>query len=186
MGRKAVLVIDMQKDLCYDDRRKNKVIKLLDPLIASIELFQKAQYPIYYICFALQPDDEQFDRFGDTYCIEGTDGAEIIPELYPLRGPVIYKTKHSAFFETDLDERLKKDNVKEIYLTGMQTQICIMTTAADANFRGYKPVAISDCVLSTREENKIQALEWIEKYVGDVKSLTELAKEFENEQGESS
>ena len=56
-----------------------------------------------------------------------------------------------------------------------------MTTAADANFRGYKPIAISDCVLSTREENKTQALEWIKKYVGDVKSLTEIAKEFKNE-----
>jgi len=181
MTRKALLVIDMQKDLCYDDRRKNKVLKLLDPLIETIDLFHKAQHSIYYICFSLQKDDEQFERFGDIYCIGGTEGAEIIPELIPLKGTVITKTKHSAFFETDLDVALKKDRVEEIYLTGMQTQICIMTTAADAHFRGYKPIAISDCVLSTREENKTQALAWIKKYVGEVSSLAEVVNEFKNE-----
>jgi hypothetical protein len=35
--------------------------------------------PIYYISFALPPDDSQFERFGDSYCIEDTEGAEIIP-----------------------------------------------------------------------------------------------------------
>ena len=88
--------------------------------------------------------------------------------------------------KSELIDLLKRENVKDIYLTGMQTQICIMTTAADANFRGYEPVAISDCVLSTRDENKTQALEWIKKYVGDVKFLSDLSKEFKDEQGESS
>lgn len=178
MTNKALLVIDMQKDLCYDEKRKEKVIKLLDPLIETIDLFNRADCPVFYICFALPEDDQQFERFGDRYCIEGTEGAEIIPELMPLKGAVINKTKHSAFFETDLELMLKKYDVGEIYLTGMQTQICIMTTAADAHFRGYRTVVISDCVLSTREKNKEQALAWIEKYVGEVLPLSKIESEF--------
>ena len=103
MPPKALLVIDMQKDLCYDLRRFQKVKAMLNPLKQAIELFTAADYPVYYIYFALPEDDEQFRRFGDKYCIEGTEGAEIIPELLPLKGIAIKKKKHSAFFETELD-----------------------------------------------------------------------------------
>lgn len=181
MRNKALLVIDMQKDLCYDKRRKEKVINFLPYLIETIEMFERFNYPIYYLCFALQQDDKQFEKYGDQYCIEGTEGAEIIPELLPVKGSVIYKSKHSAFFETNLDDSLRKENVEEIFLTGMQTQICILTTAADASFRGYRTVAISDCVLSTRENKKKWALNWIKKNVGEVLTVSELVQEFKHE-----
>ena len=171
MKNKALLVIDMQKDLCLDLRRKHKVSQILQPLTQLIDLFAAAGYPVFYPIFALSPDDEQFRRFGDRYCVEGTDGAEIIPELLPLKGPVIYKRKHSAFFETDLDHHLRAGGVSEVYLTGLQTHICIMTTAADASFRGYRAIAVRDCVVSTTEGNKTRALEWIAAYVGEVTNL---------------
>ena len=58
--------------------------------------------------------------------------------------------------------------------------ICIMTTAADASFRGYRAVAISDCVLSTREQSKQDALGWIARYVGEVMSLDQVISELDN------
>jgi nicotinamidase-related amidase len=174
MPSKALLVIDMQNDLCHDLRRSQKVMSIINILLETIELFAAHGYPVYYACFSLPETDEQFRRFGDKYCIEGTKGAEIISELLPLRGVIVEKRKHSAFFETTLDDLLKESKVREIYLTGMQTQICIMTTAADAYFRGYRSVVISDCVISTNEENKINALHWIEKYVGEVMSLNDI------------
>ena len=178
MPRKALLVIDMQKDLCYNPRRKKKVLQMLIPLKEIIDLFHQKGLPIFYIAFSLDENDQQFKRFGDRYCIEGTEGAKIIPELFPLKGKIIKKRKHSAFFETELDTLLKKEKVSDIYLTGMQTQICIMTTAADASFRGYRPVAVSDCVLSTKEKRKSEALNWIKKYVGEVLSLSEVSGEI--------
>ena len=181
MPSKALLVIDMQKDLCYDLRRKHKVDKIINPLKQTIDLFAASGYPIFYICLSLPADDAQFKRFGDKYCIEGTDGTEVISELQPLQGMIITKRKHSAFFETDLENQLKEGNIEEIYLSGLQTQICIMTTAADASFRGYRAVALSDCVLSTQEKNKQDALEWIARYVGEVMSLRELQQEWHSD-----
>jgi nicotinamidase-related amidase len=175
---KALLVIDMQNDLCLDDRRRDKVNDMLPSLQRAMDLFIRAGQLVYYVCFALPADDEQFRRFGDRYCIEGSQGAEIIPELMPLKGPVIYKRKHSAFFETELDYMLRGANVKEVYLTGLQTHICIMTTAADASFRGYRAVAIRDCVVSSDENNKIKALEWIAAYVGEVIDLEKVDMEL--------
>lgn len=179
---KALIVIDLQKDICYDLRRRDKVDKMLKSLLKVIDLFASKGFPIYYPFFSLPKDDEQFRRFGDVYCVEGTEGAEFIPEILPLKGIAIKKRKHSAFFETELDGFLKAANVTEIYLTGLQTQICIMTTAADASFRGYKIKTISDCVVSTREERKEQALEWIEKYIGEVVSLDQVIEELQDDQ----
>ncbi len=176
MSTKALLVVDMQKDFCFDLRRKHKVEEMIEPLTQAIDFFDAADASIFYICLSLQPDDEQFVRFGDRYCIEGTDGAELIPELFPLKGEIIKKSKHSAFFDTQLDKRLRDNNVKEVYLVGIQTQICIMTTSADSHFRGYHAVTISDCVLSTQEKNKQEALQWIAKYVGDVMPLAQVTE----------
>ncbi len=168
----------MQKDLCYDLRRKDKVEKTIAPIRNAVDMFHSAGQKVYYVCLSLPPGDEQFERFGDKYCIEGTEGVDIIPELLPLKGEVVMKRKHSAFFETDLERLLREADVEEIYLSGLQTQICIMTTAADASFRGYRAVAVRDCVVSSREETKQDALSWIERYVGEVMSLADVAHEL--------
>jgi nicotinamidase-related amidase len=174
MAGEALLIIDMQNDLCHDVRRMDKVNEMLPFLQRAIEAFDKAGKLILYSYFSLPENDEQFKRFGDRYCIEGTPGAEIIAELYPLRGPTIKKRKHSAFFETELHDMLKSHNITTLCLAGLQTHICIMTTAADASFRGYQAIAIQECVVSTRDENNQLALDWISKYVGEVKSLDEI------------
>lgn len=174
MQKEALLIIDMQNDLCHDLRRRDKVEAMLPFLLQAIDFFINRQQLVIYTYFALEENDEQFKRFGDRYCIEGTKGAEIIHELKPLKGLSIRKRKHSAFFDTELNEILKDARITDLYLAGLQTQICIMTTAADASFRGYRTIAIQECVVSSQEENKIFALEWIAKYVGEVKTLAEI------------
>ncbi len=175
MPDSALLIIDMQNDLCHDARRENKVSAMIPSLQTAIELFVNAQQLVLYTCFSLSENDEQFERFGDRYCIAGTRGAEIISELQPLHGPVIRKKKHSAFFETELHRILRASGVKKVYLAGLQTHICILTTAADAHFRGYRTIAIEECVLSSQDEKHRYALDWIAKYVGEVKSIEETA-----------
>jgi len=177
----ALVVIDLQKDLCYNPVRRAKVEAMVPNLLKAIDIFTSRNLPIYYVYFALQPDDEQFARFGETYCLEGSEGAEFIPEVLPLRGQAIKKRKHSAFFETELDDLLHSRQVSTLYLTGLQTQICIMTTAADASFRGYTAKIIEECVVSTRDISKQQALDWIAKYVGEVIHLSQLEKDLFHE-----
>jgi nicotinamidase-related amidase len=173
----ALIVLDMQKDLCEAPARRSQVQQTLGAIRKAIDAFDAGEYPVYYICLELPEDDPQFKRFGDVYCVSGTKGAEIIEELLPLRGAKIKKRKHSAFFETDLDARLKAAGVTDVYLIGLQTQICVMTTAADASFRGYRTVVIRDCVISTREDAKDDALRWIERYVGETRSLSDVMSE---------
>ena len=77
--------------------------------------------------------------FFSTSLYKRTKGAEIINELSPEEGDfIIYKTRFSGFYKTDLEILLKKLNIKELYLTGVCTSIYVMDTAADAFYRGFK------------------------------------------------
>ena len=62
----------------------------------------------------------------------------------------------------------------------MQTQICILLTAADAHNRGFDVSVVPEAVVSTQLDAKLDALAWINKYVGRTKPLAEIAQELNN------
>jgi ureidoacrylate peracid hydrolase len=79
--------------------------------------------------------------------IRDTWNTDIVPELKPQPGnDVIYKTRFSGFFETDLDARLKKSGVTHLIITGCTTSICVDSTVRDAMFRDYLCVLLADCM----------------------------------------
>jgi ureidoacrylate peracid hydrolase len=79
--------------------------------------------------------------------IRDTWNTDIVSELKPEPGDdVIYKTRFSGFYETDLDARLKKMGVKHLIVTGCTTSICVDSTVRDAMFRDYLCVLLTDCM----------------------------------------
>src|SRR5437016_8399104 len=89
-------------------------------------------------------------RFGVGQKIRAPDGREsqilirdtwdtdIVTELKPQASDiVIYKTRFSGFYETDLDATLKKLRIKYLIVTGVTTSICVESTVRDAMFRDY-------------------------------------------------
>jgi ureidoacrylate peracid hydrolase len=79
--------------------------------------------------------------------IRDTWDTDIVPELKPQASDiVIYKTRFSGFYETDLDATLKKLGIKYLIVTGVTTSICVESTVRDAMFRDYLCVLLSDCM----------------------------------------
>jgi ureidoacrylate peracid hydrolase len=79
--------------------------------------------------------------------IRDTWNTDIVPELMPQADDdIVYKTRFSGFFETDLDARLKKLGVTHLIITGCTTSICVDSTVRDAMFRDYLCVLLADCM----------------------------------------
>src|SRR4029077_14441764 len=79
--------------------------------------------------------------------IRDTWDSDIVPELKPQpNDTVIYKTRFSGFYQTDLDATLKKFGTKYLIVTGVTTSICVESTVRDAMFRDYLCVMLSDCM----------------------------------------
>ena len=78
--------------------------------------------------------------------LAGTEGAEVIDELEREAGDLwLPKPRFSAFFQTGLEEHLKKKGVTLCAVTGIATPFCVLTTAIDAIAYNFKSVIVSDC-----------------------------------------
>jgi nicotinamidase-related amidase len=56
------------------------------------------------------------------------------------------KKRYDCFVGTDLDFRLKALGINTIFMTGINTNSCVLATAIAANVRDYSVVVIEDCV----------------------------------------
>ncbi len=79
--------------------------------------------------------------------IRDTWNTAILSALVPQQGDdVIYKTRYSGFYGTDLDDRLKSMGTKHLIFTGCTTSVCVESTVRDAMFRDYLCVLLADCI----------------------------------------
>src|SRR5713226_7195916 len=79
--------------------------------------------------------------------IRDTWDTDIVPELKPQAGDIVlYKTRFSGFYQTDLDATLKKFGIKHLIITGCTTSVCVEATVRDAMFRDYSCVLLKDCM----------------------------------------
>jgi ureidoacrylate peracid hydrolase len=78
--------------------------------------------------------------------VRDTWNTNIIDELEPQTGDlVMYKTRYSGFYGTELDSVLKERAVKWLFITGCTTSVCVESTLRDAMFRDYSCVLLADC-----------------------------------------
>lgn len=78
--------------------------------------------------------------------IRDTWSTDIVRELTPEpEDLVVWKTRYSGFFQTELDETLKSLNAKYLLFTGCTTSVCVESTIRDATFRDYSPILLADC-----------------------------------------
>jgi nicotinamidase-related amidase len=59
-------------------------------------------------------------------------------------------------------------------VTGLQTHVCVQTTAADAFFRGYNVWVPEDCVFAPSTDDTTRALGWLANYCATVAPSTEI------------
>jgi nicotinate phosphoribosyltransferase len=120
---------------------------------------------VFFLCDRHRPDDPEFAMF-PPHCIEGTDEAELIPELLQYPGEIIPKTTFSSFYNTALDSRLEEIQPETIIVCGVTTHICVLQAVIDARNRQYHVEVPVDCVASFDDRAHFSALEYMEKVTG--------------------
>jgi len=152
--KKALLIIDMLNDFIRENGKLyigDSGGKIISPIQRELEKFRKKN-PVFFICDCHRPDDKEFNLF-PPHCLSGTEGADIIEELKPLKDDfIIHKRRYSGFFQTDLDITLREEGISELELVGVCTNICVLYTAASARMLNYKVIVIKDAVASFDQE----------------------------------
>jgi len=146
----AVLVVDMQKDFCYEDGALfvgDAVRRIIPNIKALLEDARIKGLPLIFTQDWHSPEDDEFAVWG-RHCVEYTRGAELIDELAEVeeRAFVVRKTRYTAFFETELEAHLREKGIKKLIIVGVATNICVLHTAIDASLRGFEIIIPEDCV----------------------------------------
>lgn len=81
--------------------------------------------------------------------VNGEIGTAIVEEVAPTPDEkLVHCTGKSAFFNTDLDEYLRKKNITHLIIAGMTTEMGVEATMRDANDRGYESILATDATES--------------------------------------
>lgn len=158
----ALLIIDMVKDN-FDDTKKLPITPFARETIAPINdligVFRKNGWPVVFSTDAFHKDDFFFTGRMKPHSLAGEPGAEVIDELDRKPDDMwLPKPRFSAFFNTDLDRRLKDMGVTLCAVGGIATNFCVLATVLDALCYDYKAVLLSDCSASWSEQIHEQAL----------------------------
>jgi len=178
MPNVAVLTNDLQYEFTHkistDPQELNRMIKQFNVFLDGI---RAAKQLVVHLQLIHDPNDPQVQRRyrGRAIpAIAGTPGNRLLADVVHPSDLVVVKGRDSGFYETKLDETLQELGVKTVVVTGLQTHVCVQTTAADAFFRGYKIWVPDDCVFAPKPEDTKRSLEWLAGYCATVAPSSEI------------
>jgi nicotinamidase-related amidase len=155
----ALLLIDVIND--FDFPEGEQLLKLALPVgknIADLKKRTKAEgIPAVYV-------NDNFGRWRSDFkktvahCREAR-GKQFVEMLLPDEDDYfVLKPKHSGFYSTTLALLLEHLAAKNLILTGIAGNNCVLFTANDAYMHDFKLFVPSDCVVSNTEEENLHAL----------------------------
>jgi len=88
---------------------------------------------------------QHLSRLPDSPLRPHQPGCEIKDQVRPLPGErVVQKSVNSAFIGTDLEAELRHRGYTTLVIAGMQTNLCVSTTARMAGNLGFRTYVVSD------------------------------------------
>ncbi|KAI0137774.1 pyrazinamidase/nicotinamidase [Hypoxylon sp. NC0597] len=185
--RPALIVVDIQEDFCPPNGSLavaggRDIIPLINKLLASpfvTKIATKDWHPRDHVSFAanhqgkapftdfvtiVNPynESETYEsRLWPVHCVQGTLGAELIPELHASQLDMILEKgtdprveMYSPFYDpftaprvcdSGLMKALREKHVTDVYVVGLAADYCVKNAAIDAAKEGFKTYLVEEC-----------------------------------------
>jgi ureidoacrylate peracid hydrolase len=171
--RTAVIVVDMQNGFCskgglldvFGRLNEAKTKTVIHATGKAIEAARKSGIPVVYLKHTYRPDlsdaggpespnywkelgavvMREHPEHKGKFLTRGTWDWEVVDELKPQAGDLtVEKNRFSGFTNPELNEVLRKRNIKYLIFTGIATNVCVESTLRDAFFNEYFPIMLKD------------------------------------------
>jgi nicotinamidase-related amidase len=161
----ALLLIDVVNDFDFDEGEE--LLKLALPVGRNIAALKKrakeAGIPSIYVNDNFGRWQSDFKKIVAHCTKDDARGKKFVEMLVPDDDDYfVLKPKHSGFYSTTLHLLLTHLGTKNLILTGIAGNNCVLFTANDAYMRDFKIFIPSDCVVSNTEEENRHALKQME------------------------
>ncbi|NLI56469.1 cysteine hydrolase [bacterium] len=168
--RSVLLIVDMEYG--FLDSKSPLFVNLGFEIVANIKkilnIYREKKLPIIFVKrehrkSGIDIDKTRVEIFKKSkgLILENDKSSEIIDDLKPLKDEIIViKRRWSSFFGTELDILLRRLNINNLIVTGIQTPNCIRATVYDALSLDYNVILISDGTesksMKIRENNLLE------------------------------
>jgi len=162
MKKTALIIIDMQNDyvLSHASECIEGALDIVPNIKVLLDMARNNSTPIFHVYREYRSDGSDIEKTrldafmrGEKYCVPDTYGCEIIDALLPRDGEYrIVKNRFSAFMNTELDFILRRLNIENISICGIQYPNCIRASIFDGVALGYDVTLITDATAAKTEE----------------------------------
>ncbi|MBN8194596.1 cysteine hydrolase [Bacillus sp. NTK074B] len=155
----ALLIIDIINpfDFKHGEILAEHTAKIIDPINSLREYGEAHGLPTIYINDHYELWKADYKQIYKKCHNEVSDG--IMTPLQPRDDDYfLIKPKHSAFYGTALNTLLHHLSVKNLIITGIAGNICVLFTANDAYMREFNLMVPKDAIASVSEEDNHYAL----------------------------
>jgi nicotinamidase/pyrazinamidase len=151
----ALIVVDIQNDFLPGGSLAvpggDEVVPVLN---RYIDLFDSAALPVFATRDWHPPNHCSFKSQGGPWpphCIQGTPGAAFAPGLKLPDNAIIISSAtnpeyeaYSGFEGTNLAAQLREHQVKRVWIGGLATEYCVLSTVRDAVAEGFTTLWLRD------------------------------------------
>ena len=148
----ALLIIDMQRYFCDEDGKAHvpgaDILK--KNIREMIDAFALAGQPIIFTRHIDVPGS-LMEKWWHENLKENDPQSTITADLDTKKGNILKKNQYDAFQDTDLEISLKKNDIKQLVICGVLTNLCCESTARSAFMKGFEVYFVSDATATYKK-----------------------------------
>jgi nicotinamidase-related amidase len=139
-------------------------------------------FPVIWVRQEFEPDlSDAFRSMRETdtrITIRGTTGCDIMKEIEQRPSDVeVVKKRYSAFFGTQLAQRLESARCSHLIIGGVNTHACVRATAVDAFSLDYNVILAIESIASYDDEYHRESIRYLAQAIGQPMNNSEI-REF--------
>jgi nicotinamidase-related amidase len=160
--RQALLIIDAFSDFNFPDGEalSAALLRVAPTIAATAAACRRMRRPVVYCNDNFGRWHESWETILESTAREGTGAsAELFARLCPRPGDIVLlKSRHSAFFHTQLPSLVQDLKIRSVALAGVATDACILCSAIDAHVRDLDAQVLSDATAAASTVRHERAL----------------------------
>lgn len=193
--RTAVVVIDAQKYMVGEDGNDAAWPsscgeigrRAVGEIARVVGAAQAAGVPCFFTLFEIDPSGSDMGVYrrkrdlleNDHWCLAGSTGAQMVPQLKPGAGDIVFvKKKPSGFHGTPLLGYLVERGIDTVVIVGGATSNCIRATVFDASSYNFRTIVAQEAVFDRIPISHAISLFDMDRQFADVVPVQQVLDHF--------
>ena len=158
----GLIIVDMQTEGC--ERHGPGLKPVIKNIRYLLDRFREANGKIIHVQSVRTKDHPEFTFFGKPYSLlDNTTAVEFVGGLEPYPNEIVIKKySHDCFYQTTMEEQLKKLDLRpcrdHVVVTGIGSNNCVYHAVIGFHIRNYWVHVPEDCIHASRADGQQFAL----------------------------